>query len=214
MIHHKKSVHYKTSNTYETLNGITPTTTNIWIVVHGMGFLSRFFLKPFQQLNAEENYFIAPQAPSKYYLKNDFKYVGASWLTKENTQSEIENIMNYLDAVLENEPFPKNKNLIYFGFSQGVSIITRFLCRKRTNPSSLILYAGSIPNELTAEDFNHLDFEHTKVKMVYGDKDQFLTPQRLEAELQKSEKLFKGHAEFVHFPGGHEILPNILNDLL
>lgn len=179
-----------------------------------MGFLSRFFLKPFQQLNADENYFIAPQAPSKYYLKNDFKYVGASWLTKEDTPSEIENIMRYLDAVLENESPPNNCNLVFFGFSQGVSIITRFLCRRRTNPSHLILYAGGIPNELTSEDFNHLDFERTKVKMVCGDKDHFLTPQRLEAELKKSEKLFRGNAEFVKFQGGHEILPNILVDLL
>ncbi|MEO0572007.1 MAG: esterase [Bacteroidota bacterium] len=214
MIHHKKSVSYSTSNTYETLNEITPRTKNIWVVVHGMGFLSRFFLKPFQRLNMEENYFIAPQAPSKYYLKNDFKYVGASWLTKEDTQSEIENNMNYLDAVFENESIPNNKNLVFFGFSQGVSIITRFLCRREVRPSHLILYAGSIPNELTAGDFNHLDFKDTKVKIVCGEKDHFLTPERLKAELKKSEILFKDHAEFIKFPGGHEILPHVLRDLI
>lgn len=214
MIQHKKRVSYTSSNSYETLNEITPKTKNVWIVVHGMGFLSRFFLKPFQQFNAEENYFIAPQAPSKYYLKDDFKYVGASWLTKEDTPSEIENNMNYLDAVLENESLPDNKNLILFGFSQGVSIITRFLCKRRISPSHLILYAGGIPNELAPADFNHLSFEHTKVKMVCGDKDHFLTPQRLEAELKKSEKLFQGHAEFVKFPGGHEIHPKVLKELI
>lgn len=214
MIHHKKRVSYRTSNTYETLNEITPKTKNVWMVIHGIGFLSRFFLKPFQQLDAKENYFIAPQAPSKYYLKNDFKYVGASWLTKEDTHLEIENNMNYLDAVFENESLPHDKNLIFFGFSQGVSIITRYLSRRKINPSNLILYAGGIPNELTSEDFNHLDFEHTKIKIVCGEKDHFLTPKRLEAELEKSETLFKGHAEFIKFQGGHEILPNVLEELI
>ena len=66
MIKHEKQVTYQTTNTYETLNTLSAKTKNIWIVLHGIGFLSKFFIKYFDELNAEENYVIAPQAPSKY----------------------------------------------------------------------------------------------------------------------------------------------------
>ena len=61
---------YTTTNTYTTLNNIGPKTKNVWIVFHGIGYLSRYFINYFNTLNPNENYIIAPQAPSKYYLKN------------------------------------------------------------------------------------------------------------------------------------------------
>ena len=39
----------------------------------------------FEILYPTENYIICPQAPSKFYLGEDFKHVGACWLTKEDT---------------------------------------------------------------------------------------------------------------------------------
>ena len=82
-------------NTYETLNDFTDETKNVWIVFHGIGYLSKYFLKYFDELNPLDNYIIAPQAPSKYYLNSSYKHVGASWLTKENTETEINNNLNY-----------------------------------------------------------------------------------------------------------------------
>lgn len=209
-----KRVFYKTSNSYETLNPLTPNTKNIWLALHGIGYLSRYFLRSFEELDNNENYIIAPQAPSKYYLKDDYKYVGASWLTKEDTKSEIENVMTYLDAVLENENIPSTKNLIAFGFSQGVSVVTRFLVQRKIVPSVIILYAGSIPNEIRKEDFDYLDGAQTKIKLVYGNRDHFLTADRLNAELEKAKYLFRGKAEIVKFDGGHEILPELLKKLV
>ncbi|MGB3152211.1 MAG: esterase, partial [Maribacter sp.] len=136
-----KSITYNSTNTYETLNELTGKTKNIWIVFHGIGYLSRYFLKYFDELPREENYIIAPQAPSKYYLKNEYKYVGASWLTKENTDQEIKNVLSYMDALLEAEQISENSNLIVFGFSQGVSIALRWLAKTKLNCSKLILYA-------------------------------------------------------------------------
>ena len=95
----EKKVSYQTTNTYETLNTLTDKTKNVWIVLHGIGYLSKYFISYFNELNADENYIIAPQAPSKYYLKSNYKYVGANWLTKENRILETENVLQYLDAV-------------------------------------------------------------------------------------------------------------------
>ena len=111
----EKEISYTITNSYSTLNTLTKATKNVWFVCHGMGYLSRYFLNYFQNLNPNENYIIAPQAQSKYYIPPKFQYVGASWLTKENTIKETENVMRYFDAVFEAEAIPKDKNLIVFG---------------------------------------------------------------------------------------------------
>jgi predicted esterase len=119
MPHNEKTVAYTTENSYLTQNTISASTKNVWLVFHGIGYLSRYFVKYFNSLDPETNYIIVPQAPSKYYLGNEYKYVGASWLTKENTRMEIGNVLNYIDAVLEAENLPKDLNFVLFGFSQG-----------------------------------------------------------------------------------------------
>ena len=113
----EKQVSYNVTNTYTTLNDLTEKTRNVWIVLHGIGYLSRYFLKYFDGLPPEENYIIAPQAPSKYYLDKNYKYVGASWLTKENTAMESKNVLAYLDSVYEAENIPSRCQLLIFGFS-------------------------------------------------------------------------------------------------
>ena len=214
MAERTKSVTYESANTYETLNELNANTKNVWIVFHGIGYLSRYFLKYFDELPKEENYIIAPQAPSKYYLKNEYKYVGASWLTKENTGQEIDNVISYLDKVLQAEQIPEKKNIIVFGFSQGVSVATRWLKRKKLNCSKLVLYAGGIPEELTSSDFKFLIENESEVHIIVGNTDEYLTPKRMENEAKKIEKLFHGKAHQIVFEGGHEIKKEIINALV
>ena len=211
-----KNVTYSSVNTYETLNQLTDKTKNVWIVFHGIGYLSRYFLKYFDELPREENYIIAPQAPSKYYLKNDYKYVGASWLTKENTGQEIENLFSYLNAVLEKEQISRNTktNVIVFGFSQGVSIATRWLAKTKQSCSKMILYAGGVPNELKSSDFDNLIDNQTDIKIIVGNSDEYLTPERMETESKKIKELFQGKAEMLIFEGGHEIKKELINTLV
>src|SRR5699024_8466609 len=121
----------------------------------------------------------------KYYQKNDFKYVGASWLTKERTKPETENVLNYLDAVLEAEHIPPEKNFILFGFSQGVSVSMRWMASREIDPGLLVIYAGGIPKELSPDDFAYL--KKARVKLVYGTHDQYLTPKRIAAQTDFAE---------------------------
>ncbi|MGB5554527.1 MAG: esterase [Flavobacteriaceae bacterium] len=210
----EKQVTYQTTNTYETLNELTEKTENIWMVLHGIGFLSRFFLKYFDALDSDKNYIIAPQAPSKYYLKNEYRHVGASWLTKENTQMEVTNLIAYLNEVLAAEPILENCKLIVFGFSQGVSIATRWLAKTKLEIDHLILYAGGLPDELTANDFDYLAELNTKITVLVGNKDEYLNHARMKSENEKIEKLFKGKARQIIFEGGHEIKKDLLPKIL
>ena len=127
---------------------------------------------------------------------------------------EINNVMNYVDAVFESEKIPEHLNLILFGFSQGVSIAARWLARAKVSCKALVLYAGGIPNELEQSDFDFLDWNFTSIKLVYGDQDTYLTEDRLKMELPKLEKLFGGKAEVMVFNGGHEMRREILSDIV
>lgn len=214
MQHKKHSVTYTHTNSYETLNELTSNTKNIWFVLHGMGYLSRYFLKYFKNLNPKENYIICPQAPSKYYLKDDFKHVGASWLTKEDTQQETENVMRYLDSVFEKEKFSQHTKFILFGFSQGVSIALRWLVKRKIKCDQIILYAGGIPNEIKTGDLAFLNHETTQITFVYGDADEYITPSKLENQKSRIEALFASNAEVIDFVGGHEIKPELLKQCI
>lgn len=207
----QKEISYQTTNSYATLNSLSETTKNVWIVFHGMGYLSRYFSRYFTQLNTNENYIIIPQAPSKYYIQPGFKHVGASWLTKENTLKDTENILHYIDAVLETENIPKDVNLIIAGYSQGVSIATRYVARRRLDCSQLVLMSGGIPKELEPKDF---DFLNAKVKLVYGDQDEYLNAKRIIYEEARAKELFGSCLEIIPFEGKHIVNMDIINDLV
>jgi predicted esterase len=209
----EKEVSYQASSSYSTLNSPGPNTKIVWIVFHGIGYLSRYFLKYFKDLPAEENYIIAPQAPSKYYLNDTYTHVGASWLTKENTMSELSNVLQFLDRIMEQESFPDDCRINILGFSQGASIALRWVCRSQIKCDKLILYAGGIPNELTGEDTAIL-MQNTEISIVFGKQDAFLTVERMVAEEKKIERLFGGRVKRVDFEGGHEMRPEVLNQFI
>ncbi len=210
----EKQVSYTATNTYITLNTLTDKTKKVWIVLHGIGYLSKYFIRYFDELSTDENYIIAPQAPSKYYLKNQYKYVGASWLTKENTVTETNNVLAYLDTVLDAENIPNSCELLIFGFSQGVSIATRWVASQQLKCNKLILYAGGIPKELSPKDFDFLNDQQTEVTVIVGDKDQYLTQEVLKYETQRIEELFQGKAKQQIFEGAHEIKKEIINSFV
>jgi len=210
----ENQVNYRTTKTYSTLNSLTDKTKYIWFVFHGIGYLSKYFIKYFNELPPEENYIIAPQAPSKYYLNNEYRHVGASWLTKENTVTETANILAYIDAVYSGENIPAHSKLIIFGYSQGVSIATRWVAKRKLKCDHLVLYAGGIPKELTPKDFRFLGTNETKITTLVGDKDEYITAERLRQESEKIETLFDGRAKQIIFEGRHEVKKELLNQFL
>ncbi|MFD2550754.1 alpha/beta hydrolase [Bizionia sediminis] len=209
----EKEISYNTTNSYSTLNALTAATKNVWLVCHGMGYLSRYFLKYFKTLPASENYIIAPQAPSKYYIKTDFKHVGACWLTKENTVTDTDNLMRYLDAIFKKEALPDSTNLIVLGYSQGVSIAMRYLAKRQKTCAQLILHSGGIPKELTAADFLYLP-KTTSVTLVYGTDDPYLTDARIAHETERARTLFGKRLKILPFEGKHIVNTAIINSLV
>lgn len=205
----EKQVSYTTSNSYSTLNSFTHKTQNVWLVFHGLGYLSKFFIDYFSHLDAEENYIIAPQAPSKYYQDRRYKRVGSSWLTRENTVVETENVLNYVEAVFNKELSGELPNLIVLGYSQGVSIATRWIAKRKIQCEMLILHSGGIPVELKPKDFEHLN-PNTEVIYLYGNEDQYITEARKTEQQIKGSQLFHSRMSIKVFDGKHEVNKNFL----
>lgn len=206
-----KEISYTTTNSYSTLNILNTKTKNVWFVCHGMNYLSRYFLKYFNELNAEENYIIAPQAQSKHYIQPNFKHVGASWLTKENTFNETENVMRYFDAVFKAENIPNTLNFIVLGYSQGVSVALRYVAKRKLKCSQIAILSGGIPKELTAHDFK---FSNAKVSLIYGKDDEYLNEDRMKIEKNRALGLFGNRLKIISFEGIHEVRKELINNLV
>jgi predicted esterase len=202
----EKQVNYSATNTYSTLNTYTEKTRNIWLVCHGIGYLSSYFINYFNHLDPEINFIVAPQAPAKYYQDKSYKYIGASWFTRKDLQQETQNIINYLNAVYSAEIEPKrneNTKLLLFGYSQGVSAVLRWAAHSKINCSSLLLHSGGIPEELKAADFKNLNAK--RIVLTYGDEDEYLTEARMEKELLKYEAIWGKQLKTQQFRGKHEV---------
>ncbi len=209
----EKEISYTSTNSYSTLNTLTHKTKTVWFVCHGMGYLSRYFLNYFKDLNAEENYIIAPQSQSKYYIAPKYKHVGGSWLTKENTVKETENIMRYFDAVLVAEQLPKNVNLIILGYSQGVSVAMRYVAKRQLYCNQLVLMSGGIPKELAADDFDFLNGK-TQISLIYGTKDEYMNKARMNNEKLRIYELFGDEVNITPFEGKHVVNVELINSLV
>lgn len=204
----ENEISYNITNSYSTLNTLTKETKKVWFVCHGMGYLSRYFLKYFEGLNPSENYIIAPQAQSKYYIPPKFKHVGASWLTKENTIRETENVMRYFDSIFKNEDLPNHLPLIVLGYSQGVSVAMRYIAQRQKFCDQLILMSGGIPKELKASDFA---FTSLNVQFIYGTQDEYIDDERLRYEHSRAKEIFGEDVAIEMFDGNHMVNIEIIN---
>lgn len=146
-------------------------------------------------------------------MNSEYKHVGASWLTKEDTKNSIKNVLSYLDNIFKAEAIPENCNLIIFGFSQGVSVALRWVAKRKIHCAQLVLYAGGVPKELVRDDFEFLS-DSTKVTFLVGDSDQYLTEDRIKAEKLRIDTLFQGREHVVIFKGGHEVKKELIRALV
>jgi predicted esterase len=193
----------------------------VWIVCHGHGQLASRFLTRFIPIEREDRLFIAPEALSRYYLKPPQggphapnTPVGATWMTSEDREREIEDYVGYLDLLYE-EIFsivPRETiRLWVLGFSQGAATVARWVARGKADPDRVVLWAGVLPPELTGKGSAALA-RRSPLTVVLGRQDDFAKPELVAAQESRLEELGVSH-EIVRFDGGHEIVPDALRNL-
>lgn len=159
---------------YYQLGELTSSTNQLWFVIHGYGQLARYFIRKFNVLDNGEHCIIAPEGLSKFYLEGYSGRVGATWMTKEDRMTDIENYVNYLDTLyrsLKNSQTNLRVNVV--GFSQGAATASRWVAQSSVSIDRLILWAGIFPPDMDVVDAGKR-FSNMEVINVYGKKDPFL----------------------------------------
>ena len=195
--------------------------SEVWIVCHGQGQLAARFLSRFLPLERDDRLFIAPEALSRYYLTPPSggphapnTPVGATWMTSEDRELEIEDYVRYLDS-LHDEIFSivaRDKvRLWVLGFSQGTATAARWVARGKVDPDRVVLWAGLSPPELKAQSAAALA-RRAPLTLVLGRNDEFARPELVAAEEARLKELRVPY-ETIRFDGGHEIVPDPLRSL-
>ena len=162
----------------------------VWFVLHGYGQLAQYFIRHFQAIQNGRRLIVAPEALSRYYLPGH-KRVGASWMTKEDRLTEIDDYLAYLDTLHDQifERVDRSRVTVHvLGFSQGGATATRWATLGRVDADRVTLWASELAHgvDLTV----HADtLRRRKLTFVVGTEDEFLTP----AHLMAQEALLTAH---------------------
>jgi len=194
----------------------------LWFVCHGYGQLAPRFIRQFAPLDDGTRLIVAPEALSRFYLdpipkrRNDASpRVGASWMTREDRESEIADYVSYLERLADevrNSLAGAAPRIVVLGFSQGTATVCRWLAASALRADQLVLWAGTIPPELDLAAW--ADRLHgAAITLVSGEQDPIVPPSTMAAE---AERLSVAGVAFTiqRHEGEHEITSAGLKSLL
>jgi len=199
---------------YFTAGNLTANTRQVWIVFHGYGQLAQYFLKKFEPLTEQGIFLLAPEGLSRFYLSEltnagrADNRVGATWMTRENRQMDIDNYIRYLDTIFAKELANTAAPVTLLSFSQGCATACRWATHGRLRFDRLILWAGLFPPDMDFPKGNQV-LDGKKTYMVVGDQDPYLTSERMKEFDELSQKL-DITPEKVVFEGKHELNETVL----
>lgn len=197
---------------YFTHGTISNNTRNIWFICHGYGQLAEYFIKKFHVLNPEENFVIVPEGLHRFYLNGHSGRVGASWMTKEDRLTDIENYIHYLDNIYNATIKNTKAKIILLGFSQGAATASRWAAMGNSKIDKLILWAGVFPPDLPFEiclsKINNLE-----PLLVMGNNDEFISEDELNEKTRWLNEQ-KINYQILKFKGKHDIYGNVLLEIL
>ena len=181
--------------------------SKILVALHGYGQLAQFFSRKFAALDQAYG-IIVPEGPHRFYLEGTSGRVGASWMTKEWREQDIEENTRYLLALIEKVKAENAAASIYLlGFSQGGATAARLYQSSPDLFETLILWASVFPPDVRVQDFDQAGTLHFAI----GNQDPYFLEAQKEDVLQTYRNLgFKIH----EFEGKHDIDPTTLSKIL
>lgn len=178
------------------------------ICLHGYGQLPAFFGRKFEAI--DQDYFVViPEGLHRFYLEGSSGRVGASWMTKEARDQDIQDNMDFLNQLLDLFTGKKSfQKIILLGFSQGGATAARFYYQQQ-KIDHLVLWASVFPPDLHIED--EINGQPNKNYFVLGLQDQYFN----EIEQKKAIDFYRNmNFSIVQYTGNHTIETSILNNLL
>lgn len=180
---------------------------HLLIALHGYGQLAKFFIQKFKDLTGNIQV-VAPEGPHRFYLQGSSGRVGASWMTKEARELDIQDNLVWLNALLnELQKSYSPKKITLLGFSQGAATAARWYQQNPTAFDQLILWAAVFPPDIDAGTFPNGKPLH----FVLGTKDEFYQGEAAQQLLGHYQSMgFKVHT----FTGKHDIDGEVLKRIL
>lgn len=185
--------------------------TEAWLILHGYGMLSQGILHWFRKAERPGRVLIAPEGLSRFYIEEKgVRRIGASWMTREDRDHEIEDLLGYLDRVTVGLIDPAARLQLH-GFSQGVAAAARWLVRRTRPVDRLVCWAGGFPEDVTPERLRPA-LAAEPVHLVVGDRDVWVKPEQVLAD---AERLTVGGVPVAlhRFSGGHRVDDGVLEQL-
>jgi predicted esterase len=185
--------------------------TKLLVALHGYGQLAKYFLRKLE--NCGEDYLVvAPEGLNHFYTEGFDGRVGASWMTSENREDEIEDYLNYLNRVIESllSEFNQINEIYILGFSQGSATATRLFCNTDFEVKRLLLWSGmpahDMPDDVLSRKLNN------KLTFVQGSKDSWRPQEKYDQMKEHYSSIGISYRE-EYFDGGHEISGEVFRNL-
>lgn len=198
---------------------------DLWFVCHGFSQLAVDFAVPFQALEDDSRLIVAPEGLSRFYLDtrpghSGASKVGALWMTREDREAEISDIVTYLDALYERmlgelaaHGVDRDHVRVHaLGFSQGGPAVSRWAARGSAVIDHLIPWAHAIPQDVNLRALGERR-PYLRIDMVYGTRDRFIGEDAIaeqRATLEASDVPFLMR----EFKGGHALSLSMLRELM
>ena len=188
------------------------TAEHLLVALHGYGQLASFFIRKFHALDPNKYFVVCTEGLHRFYQSGTSGRVGASWMTKEDRLTDIEDYISFLDALMED----LNRNYSFsvktlLGFSQGGATAYRWIGYGNHEFDYFMLWAAVFPPDMDPE--SKLKFSTSKNYFIIGTSDQYTTIQKAE-EYHKVLNNDYIQFEFVKFEGNHSINSELLIKLL
>src|SRR3989440_9423273 len=190
----------------------------VWFACHGYGQLASRFLEKLRVLDDGTRYLVAPEGLSRFYLSESpaERRVGASWMTREDRLAEIEDYVQYLDAVYQAvfSQLDRSQVTVHaLGYSQGAATVARWTALGRAKVDRLTLWGGEFPPDLDLALETVVDrLRAARLSLVYGRADQFITS-KVVAGITERLRAHGIPCREVPFDGGHELNATVLREL-
>ena len=197
---------------YYTLGSASGTPKAIWLLIHGYAQLAGEFIRYFSDLANDETLLVAPEAMNRFYLLNPGRAaakdrpVGATWMTREDRESEIADYVEYLDTLYDEiaaAPVKFGATVGVIGFSQGTATATRWAANGRSHLDRLVLWGGLIPPDTDLARGASV-LRGARLTLVLGDRDRYVNETMFSAEQLRLEGAGIPF-DSIRYEGGHAI---------
>lgn len=189
------------------LSGDLEKASKLLIVLHGYGQLAEFFIRKFNEI-PKDYLIVAPEGMHRFYLNGTSGRVGASWMTKEDRESDIADNLIWLTQLFteltEQKSFEKT---ILLGFSQGGATAARWYYNNKVHFDQLILWASVFPPDLEKPEIQ----TNSNNYFVIGSDDEYYDAEAQTKEIEFYEKI---GFQTLQFKGKHDFEIITLNQIL